>query len=74
MSTSVENNSVKNNYEFKGGVKSASFVLILVGIAALGLSFSFNKTVGWVDFLVMSLFVTTPVSYTHLTLPTKRKV
>lgn len=51
--------STVKNYEFKGGLKSASMVLILLGAVGYGMSASMNHTVGWVDFLVGSLFVTT---------------
>jgi MFS family permease len=51
------------NFEFKGGIKSVSIGLILVGIAAFLTSFSLNKTVGWVDYYVFNLyFVTMAVS------------
>lgn len=51
------------NFEFKGGLKSVSLGLILVGILAFVTSFSLNKTVGWVDFYVSNLyFVTMAVS------------
>lgn len=47
------------NFEFNGGLKKVSLGLTLVGIAAFIMSFSMNSTVGWVDFLVSSLFVVT---------------
>lgn len=47
------------NFEFKGGLKKVSMALILLCLVAFGLSFSLNKAVGWVDFLVFSLYFTT---------------
>lgn len=57
MSTEVK------NFEFKGGVKSTSAALAAVGLVALLVSFWLNPVVGWVDYLVNSIyFVTVAVS------------
>ncbi len=59
MSTNLD---VKN-FEFKGGLRTTSLVLIAVGIIAMICGFLTNKTVGWVDFIVTSVyFVTVAVS------------
>lgn len=47
------------NYEFSGSVKTVSLAMVALGAVALLVSFSLNHTVGWVDFLVNTLFVTT---------------
>lgn len=47
------------DYEFTGSVKTVSLGLIVVGIISLLVSFSLNRTVGWVDYLVSTLWVTT---------------
>lgn len=44
------------NFEFSGGIQKASLALIVVGVLALVASFALNKTVGWVDFLVNSVY------------------
>lgn len=44
------------NFEFTGGIKKVSLGLTLIGILALIASFAINKTVGWVDFLVSSVY------------------
>lgn len=44
------------NFEFTGGIKKVSLALMVVGILALAGSFAINKTVGWVDFLVNSIY------------------
>lgn len=51
------------NFEFGGGLKKTSIVLMLIGIIAIVASFSLNKTIAWVDFLVNNVyFVTVSVS------------
>lgn len=56
-------NTEVKNFEFGGGLKKTSFVLIGIGILATLASFTLNKTVGWVDFLVNNIyFVTVAVS------------
>lgn len=51
------------DFEFGDGVKKTSLALTAVGVLAILGSFSINKTVGWVDFLVNNLyFVTMAVS------------
>ena len=53
----------EKNFEFNGGLKKLSIALMVVGIIAFIASFSMDKTVGWVDFLVTTLyFVTISVS------------
>ena len=47
------------NYEFTGSAKSISLGLSIVGVIALLVSFSLNHTVGWVDYLVGAIWVTT---------------
>lgn len=53
MSTEVK------NFEFKGGVKSTSAALAAVGLVALLVSFWLNPVVGWVDYLVNSIYLVT---------------
>lgn len=56
-------NIESKDFEFGGGLKKTSMVLIAVGVLAILGSFSLNKTVGWVDFLVNNIyFVTLGVS------------
>lgn len=51
------------DFEFGGGLKKLSMALIGIGALAMLGSFSLNKTVGWVDFLVNNIyFVTLGVS------------
>jgi hypothetical protein len=47
------------DFEFGGGLKKTSMVLIAVGFFAILGSFSLNKTVGWVDFLVNNIYFAT---------------
>jgi hypothetical protein len=47
------------NYEFKGGIKSTSMALIAVGIISVLVSFSINPVVGWVDYLVNTIYFVT---------------
>lgn len=44
------------NFEFTGGIKKVSLGLAVVGILAMIASFAINKTVGWVDFVVNSVY------------------
>ena len=51
------------NFEFGGGLKKTSIALMLIGVIAILASFSLNKTIAWVDFLVNNVyFVTVAVS------------
>lgn len=47
------------NYQFEGGIKKLSMGLILLGVVAFVASFSMDKAVGWVDYLVSTLYFTT---------------
>lgn len=57
----MENNveSEMKNFEFTGGYKKVSLSLAIVGLIAFGMSFAMNTTVGWVDYLVSTLFLVT---------------
>ena len=44
------------NYELSGGVQKTSLALIAIGIVAMIASFVINPTVGWVDFLVNTIY------------------
>ncbi len=44
------------NFEFQGSIKTISIVLAVVGVLALLGSFGLNKAVGWVDFLVSTVY------------------
>ena len=46
------------NYEFTGSIKTTCMVLILLAIVSFGMSFGMDKTVGAVDLIVGSLFIT----------------
>lgn len=51
------------NFEFSKGLTKISSIMVAIGIIAVAVSFSLNKTVAWVDFLVNTLyFVTVSVS------------
>lgn len=50
---------MENKYVFEGSLKKISLALIAVAVVALGVSFSQDKYVGWVDYLVFSLYFTT---------------
>ena len=51
------------DFQFEGGLKKTAFALMGIGILAIVGSFTFNKTVAWVDFLVNNIyFVTMSVS------------
>jgi hypothetical protein len=55
VSTEVSN----NNFKFEGGLKKVSLSLILLAVIGFAMSFMQNKVVGWVDYLVLSLYFTT---------------
>lgn len=50
---------MEGKYVFEGKLKQISLVLIAVGVIALAVSFGLNSYVGWVDYLVFSLYFTT---------------
>jgi hypothetical protein len=51
------------NFEFSGKMKQTAIILIVLGIVGTVASFSVNKTVAWVDYLVNNLyFITIAVS------------
>lgn len=51
------------NFEFGGGLKKTSIALIAIGVLATLASFTLNRTIAWVDFLVNNIyFVTVAVS------------
>jgi len=52
-------NTDLKNFEFSGKMQKISIVLIVLGIAASVASFSIDKTVGWVDFIVNNLYFVT---------------
>lgn len=43
-------------FEFSGGIQKVSLALMVVGALSLAGSFAINTTVGWVDFLVNSVY------------------
>ena len=59
MSTNLD---IKN-FEFKGGLRTTSLVLIAIGAIAMICGFLTNTTIAWVDFIVNNVyFVTMSVS------------
>tara|TARA_B100001971_G_C18268036_1_gene596562 strand:+ start:138931 stop:140115 length:1185 start_codon:yes stop_codon:yes gene_type:complete len=52
-------NTEIKNFEFKGGLQKLSLSLMAVGALALIASFSLDHTVGWVDYLVNTVFFVT---------------
>ena len=52
-------NTEIKNFEFKGGLQKLSLSLMAVGVLALIASFSLDHTVGWVDYLVNTVFFVT---------------
>ncbi len=46
------------NFEFGGGLQKTAIALVVVGVLAMVGSFALNKTVGWVDFTVNSIYFT----------------
>ena len=47
------------NYKFEGKAKTFSLVAAIVGLVALAGSFMIGPTVGWIDFMVSSLYLVT---------------
>jgi hypothetical protein len=59
----VSTNLDIKNFEFKGGLKKTSLILIVIGIIATVCGFLMNPTIAWVDFIVNNVyFVTIAVS------------
>jgi len=52
-------NIEEKNFEFGGGLKKTAMVLMGIGILAIVASFTLNKTVAWVDFLVNNVYFAT---------------
>lgn len=52
-------NTSKDQFEFKGPLKTFSIVGVVVGLVALLISFKLDHHVGWVDYLVSSLYAIT---------------
>jgi hypothetical protein len=48
-----------NNFKFEGGLKKVSVALIFLCLIGFGMSFMQDKVIGWVDYLVFSLYFTT---------------